>query len=52
MIFKRVECGYCHKEILILEEYVTEPMFCTLGCMDKSENYQNVIQYVTKRFEK
>ncbi len=34
MIFKRVECDYCHKEILILEEHVTEPMFCTLGCMD------------------
>ena len=38
MQFKTVECDYCHKEMVIQEEYVRQPMFCTLGCMDKSEN--------------
>ena len=38
MQFKMVECDYCHKEMVILEEYVRQPMFCTIGCMDKSEN--------------
>ena len=38
MQFKTVECGYCHKEMVILEEYVRQPMFCTIGCMGKSEN--------------
>ena len=38
MQFKIVECDYCHKEMVILEEFVRQPMFCTLGCMDKSEN--------------
>lgn len=52
MIFKRVECGYCHKEMLILEEYVRETMFCTLGCINKSDNYQNLMQSVIKKFNK
>lgn len=37
MQFKMVECDYCHKEMVILEEFVRQPMFCTLGCMYKSE---------------
>ena len=38
MQFEIVECDYCHKEMVILEEFVRQTMFCTLGCMDKSEN--------------
>jgi hypothetical protein len=37
MQYKIVECSYCHKEMVILEKFVRQPMFCTLGCMDKSE---------------
>lgn len=43
MQFKMVECDYCHKEIVILEEFVRQPMFCTLGCMDKSKKNEQEI---------
>lgn len=33
----KVHCGQCDKEMFILEQYVRETMFCTLGCMDKSK---------------
>jgi hypothetical protein len=38
MQFKTVECDYCHKKIIILEEYIRQPIFCTIGCMGKSKN--------------
>jgi len=34
----KVNCGHCDKEMFVLKRYVRETMFCTLGCMDKSEN--------------
>ncbi|MBW6518388.1 MAG: hypothetical protein K0A89_07790 [ANME-2 cluster archaeon] len=37
MNLMKINCGHCHKEILVFDEYVSEPMFCTLGCMDESE---------------
>ena len=37
MTLKTIRCGHCDKEMFILEQYVRETMFCTLGCMDKSE---------------
>ena len=38
MALKKVRCVHCNKELFILEQYVRETMFCTLGCMGKSEN--------------
>ena len=38
MTLKIVRCGHCDKEMFIHEQYVRETMFCTLGCMDKSED--------------
>jgi hypothetical protein len=38
MELKEVKCGNCGREIIVLEEYVKEKMFCTLGCMEKSKD--------------
>ncbi len=43
MKIMKVNCGHCNKEMFILEQYVRETMFCTLGCMDKSENDDTTI---------
>lgn len=34
MELKEIKCANCQREILVIEEYARDKMFCTLGCMD------------------
>jgi hypothetical protein len=36
MEIREVKCENCGKTILILDGYVREKMFCTLGCLNAS----------------
>ncbi len=39
MTLKTVRCGHCDKEMFILEQFVRETMFCTIGKMEKYNTY-------------
>lgn len=49
MKFTRVKCGNCAKEIYVLEPYVRDFMYCTIGCMEKMESngyqHDNLVLY-------
>jgi len=36
MKYTLVKCANCNKELFILEPYVRDSMFCTIGCIEKS----------------
>lgn len=33
-----IKCKNCEKNVYVLEEFVREKMFCTIGCLSKFEN--------------
>lgn len=43
MELKEVKCENCGKPILILDGYVREKMFCSLGCMTKEVTQRRMI---------
>ena len=43
MVYKQIYCAYCKKSIYILDQYVRDSMYCTVGCMEKgdTESFQS-----------
>lgn len=39
-----IKCGNCGKDIYVYRESLREKMFCTLGCLDKSNTKNDHLQ--------